>query len=1516
VLILGLQTGGCGADLPDAERLLVEVMAMPQGPSNEMSKLQIHTFDPLAEDGVGHEPWPFNDVSKADSKRWVIDFTDFAKDRPGQEIEVVMLAPNQEGRVRGIVRALLDTDERGLVVLQLMELPQVCDEDSDSLLDCSQSLCCESEAEIAVFNDPCPSEPFTDGKDQVCAAADHECADLTWEGVAVGETCTPGVPCSPGTVICQSFNGEAQVICDSLTKSFADGGPTEETCNGVDDDCDGEVDENQEDLGEVCPALGACAQGVWECQAKGKVCSTHAGGSADMSVNELCDAMDNDCDGDTDEDLSGEEATNTDGDSLPDCSDDDDDNDGLSDTANGEPFDNCRLIANPDQLDSDGDGDGDACDVDNDNDGVDDLNADGDELDCAPLDAAVYPGADEVCDEKDNDCDPETEMDPGCGETECSDDAGCDDQNPCTAHTCEDGQCTVDTESSMKEGEACGVLLVCDSSLACVDKVCDSNANYCDGDVAKQCNSLGTGADPATEEESCADTNSKCANGACVDPGCVPDCQGKECGDDGCEGTCGDCAKETYCSKAQQCLAYACPPGELYCDENVSTTCNGEGSGPDPTSNKLDCTASGKECSDGECIDGEACTPSCGIDSCGADADGCGGSCGDCAAGEFCGSEDNTCQDQVCEPEELYCDGTVSRTCNEDGSGADDTILAVNCAAQAEICEEGVCMQPCVPDCDGKVCGDDGCDGLCGTCGEGQACSAGLCGVVVCEASEILETGSQTEQLITQGLLGQGDVGGVGLHDNFLYIMFVENGGSGPATGLHVFDLATQERVAFDSYAVAEGTPLEVLSMAIDRDSEALLVLATFPGTGVQELEQPYLRAYEVGQGTLELKRNVLLTPAMDCENCWATNSGTTTVTGMKASAGWTTIGWEDSDMSSTKGTLIFSTADLIDPSLTWESPDTTWDFDKLPAIGLSGIGAIDCTPDDEDYLFCLTEMEESEESEVWFYNDLERMDLLDTQSFYANSPLQLSGSLDKTPMYYYPGSATWAGASLEIKDETGIIVGSGLLVSISTDLDMSDEAPGDSPFTYETGSYSTGVYLDDSSVSPVYKTAYTVKPEASGLVLQRWYMGSGTYGTSGPPPYNIPKLQDQEFVLPGGPIATPDMQSTATSISGETTNGITRIVVNPGALGEGEPIHITKFAATFNSSTGFTPTPPELQPIELTYTLGEGRSVDRLGDVVYLGLGEAGAIPVSAPEDAVWSTGTAQFSGIDVQDLRLTSQYTVNGLPAALAIIATGEALMIYELDGSGNPGLAVYENSQFKPVGLEPGDEALYMVNKAGVLGVLPFTDNDLPPIGATTEVIDTWADPVQDLIYSDGRLFVLAGSGVYALDAGGWGLDGAAPASLKDTGETTYLTSAEPVDLAILESIGSIDERLLIAGGTCVQCLEAGLYGAVILDEVENGEVLGEVTLLWTPPPTPGPPTVTAVYTKGTDIYVVSKPSPSSPVFEVTRLLPMSDGSVSAEWTTSHNGTFSDMAIKDEALYLLSGAGELTVVSQSCN
>ncbi|MCB9616653.1 MAG: hypothetical protein H6721_15960 [Sandaracinus sp.] len=75
--------------------------------------------------------------------------------------------------------------------------------------------------------------------------------------------------------------------------------PRAEACNGDDDDCDGRIDEI---AGTSCETgqPGACAMGQLVCTEAGAICSPDA-----TPIDELCNGVDDDCDGETDEDLSG-----------------------------------------------------------------------------------------------------------------------------------------------------------------------------------------------------------------------------------------------------------------------------------------------------------------------------------------------------------------------------------------------------------------------------------------------------------------------------------------------------------------------------------------------------------------------------------------------------------------------------------------------------------------------------------------------------------------------------------------------------------------------------------------------------------------------------------------------------------------------------------------------------------------------------------------------------------------------------------------------------------------------------------------------------------------------------------------------------------------------------------------------------------------------------------------------------------------------------------------------------------
>ena len=148
---------------------------------------------------------------------------------------------------------------------------------------------------------------------------------------------------------------------DTLLDVPAESGPAD---NGTDNNI---MDPGQTDPGMVDPG-----------QAPDTDTGTDTG---NCDQEEICDGMDNDCDG------------------VPAFSD------------------NCPILFNPKQEDYDNDDIGDLCDEDDDND------LDPDETDCAPFDAAINKDAMEVCNDVDDDCDGATD--------ECPPGQACDEYDDC-----------------------------------------------------------------------------------------------------------------------------------------------------------------------------------------------------------------------------------------------------------------------------------------------------------------------------------------------------------------------------------------------------------------------------------------------------------------------------------------------------------------------------------------------------------------------------------------------------------------------------------------------------------------------------------------------------------------------------------------------------------------------------------------------------------------------------------------------------------------------------------------------------------------------------------------------------------------------------------------------------------------------------------------------------------------------------------------------------------------------------
>lgn len=151
------------------------------------------------------------------------------------------------------------------------------------------TLVCQGGGEIG-----CSAQPRAP-RDELCNGLDDDCDGTTDEGLGLGD------PCQNGVGACHR-DGERVCGAEGRVRCSAEAGPPRpERCNGIDDDCDAAVDETL-GIGDVCEVgVGACrAIGGLVCGEAGNViCSAVPGAPED----ERCNARDDDCDGSVDEEL-------------------------------------------------------------------------------------------------------------------------------------------------------------------------------------------------------------------------------------------------------------------------------------------------------------------------------------------------------------------------------------------------------------------------------------------------------------------------------------------------------------------------------------------------------------------------------------------------------------------------------------------------------------------------------------------------------------------------------------------------------------------------------------------------------------------------------------------------------------------------------------------------------------------------------------------------------------------------------------------------------------------------------------------------------------------------------------------------------------------------------------------------------------------------------------------------------------------------------------------------------------
>ncbi|MGE5186713.1 MAG: MopE-related protein [Acidobacteriota bacterium] len=132
---------------------------------------------------------------------------------------------------------------------------------------------------------------------ETCNYQDDDCDGMIDEGFAgLGDVCSAGIGA------CKRFGVTRCTSDGSATQcSVTAGAPIAEKCNGIDDDCDSSIDEDFPTLGSSCTVgVGVCTRtGNLVCNAAqtGTTCSVMPG----SPTTEICNGLDDNCNGQIDE---------------------------------------------------------------------------------------------------------------------------------------------------------------------------------------------------------------------------------------------------------------------------------------------------------------------------------------------------------------------------------------------------------------------------------------------------------------------------------------------------------------------------------------------------------------------------------------------------------------------------------------------------------------------------------------------------------------------------------------------------------------------------------------------------------------------------------------------------------------------------------------------------------------------------------------------------------------------------------------------------------------------------------------------------------------------------------------------------------------------------------------------------------------------------------------------------------------------------------------------------------------
>ncbi|MCC6217835.1 MAG: hypothetical protein IT376_23450, partial [Polyangiaceae bacterium] len=139
------------------------------------------------------------------------------------------------------------------------------------------------------------------GPTELCNGLDDDCNGSV-DGMS--RTCYAGPGGTAGVGLCRSGTQACTAVLDSGVEAWGTCVgqvlPATEVCNGLDDDCDGAVDDVANVGTQCCPsgncANAPCAYGTWQCSGGTLQCIGHVGPGP-----EVCNGVDDDCDGTVDD---------------------------------------------------------------------------------------------------------------------------------------------------------------------------------------------------------------------------------------------------------------------------------------------------------------------------------------------------------------------------------------------------------------------------------------------------------------------------------------------------------------------------------------------------------------------------------------------------------------------------------------------------------------------------------------------------------------------------------------------------------------------------------------------------------------------------------------------------------------------------------------------------------------------------------------------------------------------------------------------------------------------------------------------------------------------------------------------------------------------------------------------------------------------------------------------------------------------------------------------------------------